>query len=93
MKIIQKLVLVLMLCVSGIAAAADEVNINTADADTLMKLLKGIGPDKAAAIVAYRNSNGPFKSAEDLIKIKGIGKRLVEMNRDKIVIGEAMSQH
>jgi competence protein ComEA len=93
MRFVQKLFLVLMLCWAGVVLAADVVNINTADADTLMKVLKGVGPDKAAAIVAYRSSNGPFKSADDLMEVKGIGKRLIEMNRDKISIGKAVPEH
>ena len=90
MNIVRKILLVLMLCFAGIAAAADAVNINTADAKTLMKVLKGVGPEKAAAIVDYRNTNGPFKDADALTRVKGIGKKLIDINRDKITIGEAM---
>ena len=92
MNIVRKILLVLMLCFAGIAFAADQVNINTADAETLMKILKGVGPEKAAAIVDYRNSNGPFKDADALTQVKGIGKKLIDMNRDKITIGEAMPE-
>ena len=92
MNIVRKILLVLMLCFAGIAFAADQVNINTADAETLMKILKGVGPEKAAAIVDYRNSNGPFKDADALMQVKGIGKKLIDMNRDKITIGEAMPE-
>jgi competence protein ComEA len=58
------------------------VNINTTDIETL----KGIGPKKAKAIIAYRNEHGPFKSIDDLVKIKGISKRIVDQNRNKITI-------
>jgi competence protein ComEA len=62
------------------------VNINTADAETLSLELKGVGPKRAEAIIAYRNQHGPFKSIEDLLKIKGIGKKMLEKNREKIII-------
>ena len=47
------------------------VNINTAEADELVKL-PGIGPAKAAAIIAYRTEHGPFSAAEELMKVPGI---------------------
>jgi competence protein ComEA len=62
------------------------VNINTADVETLVAELKGIGPKKGKAIIAYRNEHGPFKSIDDLIKIKGISKRIVDQNREKIAV-------
>ena len=62
-------------------AIAGPVNVNTADAKTLARELDGIGKAKADAIVAYRQKNGPFKSADDLAKVKGLGKKLVEQNR------------
>ena len=89
MDVIRKILLVLMLCFAGIAAAADAVDINSADAETLMKILKGVGPEKAAAIVEYRQQNGPFKNADQLMQVKGIGKKLVDMNREVITVGEA----
>lgn len=57
------------------------VNINTADAATLARELTGIGESRAAAIVAYRNQNGPFRSVEELTLVKGIGPRVIEQNR------------
>ena len=47
-------------------------------AKTLAKELNGIGLSKAEAIVAHREKNGPFKSADDLAKVKGIGAKTVE---------------
>ena len=66
------------------AAWAGPVNVNTADAATLAKELDGIGPAKAQAIVEYRQKNGAFRSAEDLLKVDGIGQRVLEMNRGNI---------
>ena len=62
-------------------AIAGPVNVNTADAKTLARELDGVGMAKAEAIVAYRQKNGPFKSAEDLAKVDGIGKKTIEQNR------------
>jgi len=56
------------------------VNINTADAQTLTQL-KGIGPKKAEAIVAWRKANGNFKTVEQLSEVKGIAAKTVEANR------------
>jgi competence protein ComEA len=62
------------------------VNVNTADAGTLARELDGIGPAKAQAIVEYRQKNGAFKAPEDLLKVPGIGERVLEQNRGNIRI-------
>ena len=62
-------------------AIAGPVNVNTADAKTLARELQGIGMAKAEAIIAHREKNGPFKTADDLVKVKGIGKKLVDQNK------------
>lgn len=90
MKFIQKILFALLLSGAGVVmAAGGSVNINTADADTLVKILKGVGPAKAEAIVEYRKKNGPFKSPDQLADVSGIGKKLVEQNRQVITVGEA----
>ena len=66
-------------------AAQEAVNINTADAQALTKL-KGIGPKKAEAIVAFRKANGAFKTIDQLADVKGIGAKTVEANRKNIRI-------
>lgn len=68
------------------AYAADPVNINTADAPTLAKALNGVGLKRAEAIVAYRNTNGAFKSVDDLSKVDGIGKAIIEKNRANVAV-------
>jgi competence protein ComEA len=78
--------LVLSLLFAGSALAADKVNINTADAATIDRVLLNIGPSKAEAIVAYRKANGAFKSAEQLTLVQGIGLKTVEKIRDRIVV-------
>jgi len=79
----------LALAMSGIASANDTVNINTADAATLARVLHNVGPAKAEAIVAWREENGAFKSMEQLALVKGIGLNTVERNRERIVITAA----
>jgi competence protein ComEA len=68
------------------APTSDRFNINSADAETLQKELVGIGAAKAAAIVAYRDENGAFTSVDELLEVKGIGKAILEKNRDKLSI-------
>ncbi len=63
----------------------DLVNINTASIDELTTLPQ-IGPALAARIVAYRESNGPFKRADDLLKVSGIGQATLEKFRDFITV-------
>ena len=73
-------------------AWAGPVDINKADAATIAKELNGIGLNKAQAIVAYREKNGPFKTAEDLNKVKGIGAKTLELNRTNIRLDGADSK-
>lgn len=85
MNVIKAFVLVACLCFSLLASAAP-ININTADAATLSKVMQGIGKARAEAIVAYRKKNGPFKSIDDLAKVSGVGSRTVDKNRDNIAV-------
>lgn len=63
----------------------EAININTADVQTLTQL-KGIGPKKAEAIVAWREANGDFKTVDQLLDVKGIGEATLAANRDNIRI-------
>lgn len=54
-----------------------KVNVNTADAKTL-ETLPGIGPAYASRMIQYRQENGPFETCDELLKIKGIGKKRLE---------------
>ena len=83
--LLQTLVMTMLLV--GTAAAAEKVNINTADAATIDRVLLNIGPAKAEAIVAHRKANGAFRSLEQLALVKGVGLKTVEKNRDRIVLG------
>ena len=65
---------------------AGPVDVNTADAETISAELKGVGLAKARAIVEYRKKHGPFRRADDLTLVKGIGERTVEINRSAIKV-------
>ncbi|MDF3054717.1 MAG: competence protein ComEA [Gammaproteobacteria bacterium] len=66
-----------------------QVNINEATTEEL-QTLKGIGKNKAQAIVNYRDNQGKFQSVEDLSKVKGINNKTVaalqEKNPNRIVV-------
>ncbi|MEA5175008.1 helix-hairpin-helix domain-containing protein [Xanthomonas fragariae] len=83
--------LLLALLLSSNAYALDKVDINTASAEELDKVLINVGRSKAEAIVEHRQANGPFKSAEELASVKGIGLKTVERNRDLIEVGATMA--
>ncbi|MDO7895458.1 ComEA family DNA-binding protein [Pseudomonas citrulli] len=63
-----------------------KVDLNAADAATFQRDLTGVGEAKAKAIVAYRESNGPFSSVDELLEVKGIGKAILDRNRDKLEV-------
>lgn len=69
----------------GGAGPGDAVNLNTADETTLEKL-PGVGPATAAAIVAHRDTHGPFTSVEQLLEVDGIGPGKLDKIRDKATV-------
>jgi len=84
-----------MWCLSGGAAMAEDkpakakaegrVNINEATKAELMKLA-GVGPGGAQKIIDYRDAHGPFKKPQDLEKVDGVGKGVIEKNAGRIVV-------
>ena len=71
----------------GGTAAAARVNINTAGVSELDGL-PGIGPVLAQRIVDWRTENGPFRSAEDLLNVEGIGRSTLENLQGCIIMEE-----
>ena len=67
------------------AAEAEKVNINNASVEEISKLEK-IGPKYAERIVQYRKDHGPFEKPEDITKVKGIGPKTFELNKNKISV-------
>ena len=63
-----------------------QVNINSASAVDIAKVLKGVGLKTAEAIVAYRDANGTFKSLESIAMVKGIGSKTLKKNSARILL-------
>lgn len=72
--------------VGAAGGAGGKVNINTATADEL-DALPGVGPSTAEKIVADREANGPFASAEDLKRVSGIGDKKFANLADLVCVG------
>ena len=82
-------VLVSLIVVTGVFASdVAKIDINRASAEELTRLT-GVGPSHAAAIIAFREKNGPFKEPEDLMQVPRIGQKTFEKNKDLIVVGKA----
>jgi len=67
--------------------AGDKVNINTATVSELQSI-KGIGPKTAAAIIAYRDDHGSFKSVDELENVKGIGPKSLDKFEGELTISK-----
>lgn len=67
---------------------ADKINnlvdLNAASVKELEHILKGIGINKARAIVEYRKTHGPFVEIEELSSVKGFSKKYVKNNLEKL---------
>ena len=70
----------------AVGEAEESVNINTADAATLARVLKGVGQSRAEEIVRYREEHGQFVDIYELANVKGIGERTVEVNAERILL-------
>ena len=86
MKTIQSLLLAALLSMNSIVSFAGPVNVNHANAEDIAESLKGIGNIKAMAIIAYRTIHGDFITIESLSQVKGIGDKILEKNKDFIVL-------
>ena len=67
------------------AGAAEKVNINTASLEQLMSLDR-VGAKYAQRIIDYRETIGPFEKPEDIMKVKGVGKKTWEANKERIAV-------
>jgi competence protein ComEA len=67
----------------------NQVNINTADAETLALALDGVGETRAMDIISYREQNGDFETVEQLQEVSGIGPATLERNRSRILLSDS----
>ena len=67
------------------AAESPKVDVNSATKEELMTL-SGVGEKVAVKIIAYRDNYGPFETAADMMKVKGIGPKTLEKNKDRIIV-------
>ncbi len=86
--------LVALVASASSAPAADEaaapakksvVNVNQASAEELARLPR-VGPSLAGKILAHREKNGPFKRAEDLMEVKGIGEKMFALLKPYLAV-------
>ena len=61
------------------------INVNTADAE-ILSTLKYVGPTITYRIVEYREKNGPCRTPEDIMNVKGVGEKTFDAIRDQIVV-------
>ena len=85
LRITTCVVVIAILIVPICIMAAGKINLNTANFEELTRL-KGIGPAYAQRIIDYREKHGPFERIEDLMKVKGIGPKTFDANKDMITV-------
>jgi competence protein ComEA len=86
------IIFILGTILAAAAWAAQPVNVNTASAEEIAESLKGVGMSKARLIVAYREANGSFSHIDELVNVKGIGIRTVDMNREQILLRDPAAE-
>ena len=74
----------------GEGVVGGRIDVNAASAAALAAALPGVGPVKAAAIVAHREANGAFASPDALVEVRGIGPKTLERLRPLIGVGAVL---
>jgi len=88
MKILRSFITAVIFSVFSLTAFAAPVNVNTADVSALTENIVGVGPKLADRIVKYRSENGAFKSIDDLSNVKGVGPKLIEKNKENLLLND-----
>ena len=81
---------VLAMVLFGFSLVFGAVDINTAGEKEL-SALHGVGAKKAQAIIAHRDASC-FKNIDELAKVKGIGAKTVEKNRENLTASECKTK-
>lgn len=84
-------ILSLLLLFATAPVSADDVemvDINTASAAELARVLEGVGRARADAIVEHRERFGPFTNIDELRYVNGVGAATVERNRARMTVGD-----
>lgn len=84
-RILTCVMVISILMVPVCVMAGEKINLNTATLEELTTL-KGIGPSLAQRVVDYRKNSGSFGKTEDLMKVKGIGQKIFDANKDIITV-------
>ena len=84
-KVLACIVLISVLLVPVYLLAGEKINLNTATLEQLVTL-KRIGPKYGQRIIDYREAHGPFEKIEDIMKVKGVGQKTFNANKDTIAI-------
>ena len=86
MKPLRNVLAGLLFSLSVAAFAEGPIDINTASAEMLAETIDGVGVRKAEAIIRYREEHGPFSSVDELVEVSGIGPKILERSREKLVV-------
>lgn len=89
--ILAVLALVLVFSAPAFSSTDTRVNINTASVKELSTLHR-IGPKYSQRIVDYRSTMGSFEKPEEIMKVKGISKKIFEMNKERIVVEDQLEE-
>ena len=74
--------------VAATVVSTDPVNLNTATAAQIASL-PGIGPKTADLVVQYRTKNGPFKTIEEIMNVRGIGEKSFLKIKSRLTVASA----
>lgn len=85
MKLLTTMLAGILVGLSVVSLAEEPVDINTATAEVLAETIDGVGVRKAEAIVRHREQHGPFTSVDELVEVSGIGPKILERSKAKLV--------
>ena len=87
MNMMKKTIMTVMIAGLSLPVLANQVNLNKASKDELLKGLDGLTEAQADAIIQYREKEGVFVKVPELLHI-GIGKDIIEPNYNKLTVGD-----